>query len=468
MRRWWLIVCAGLLPGCAHYKPEPLGATDTAGKLQARALSDEGLREFLEANRPQLAKEWPRKSWDMGGLVLAAFYYHPSLDVARADWELARAGIKTAGGRPNPSVSVSGGYDYGIANSFSPWMPTLSFDVPIETAGKRRRRIEQAQHLSDAARFNIATAAWEVRSGVRNALVEFVAARQRVDLLQEQINLQRQIVERLKVQLGAGAIGTAELTTADVALAKAIAELSSARLQAAASPVHLANALGVAASALDGVAVSFDLSTARLPADLTSAEVRDKALHSRTDILAALADYAATQSALQLEIAKQYPDVHLSPAYLWNQGNEGDQEWQLGLTVELPLLNRNQGPIAGAEARRKASAARFVALQAKAIGEIDSAVAVYAASRDSAAAAQSCVAAKRAQREVIAAQAKAGAVDRLQLLAAELEFTTVALAELDARVQAQQALGALEDAVQRPVDMPKAIYEGNRNHTFQP
>ena len=214
--------------------------------------------------------------------------------------------------------------------------------------------------------------------------------------------------------------------------------------------------------------MSFDLSTARLPADLTSAEVRDKALHSRTDILAALADYAARQSALQLEIAKQYPDVHLSPAYLWNQGNEGDQEWQLGLSVELPLLNRNQGPIADAEARRKAGAARFVALQAKAIGEIDSAVAVYAASRDSAAAAQSCVAAKRAQREVIAAQAKAGAVNRLQLLAAELEFTTVALAELDARVQAQQALGALEDAVQRPFDMPKAIYEGNRNHTFQP
>jgi outer membrane protein TolC len=32
-------------------------------------------------------------------------------------------------------------------------------------------------------------------------------------------------------------------------------------------------------------------------------------------VLAALADYAASEAALRLEIAKQYPDIHLNPGY---------------------------------------------------------------------------------------------------------------------------------------------------------
>lgn len=465
--RWWLILWLCVFCGCAHYKPHPLVATGTASKLQTRTLSDEGLRTFLETNRPGLAKEWPRKSWELDGLVLAAFYYHPSLELARADWDLAKAGIRTAGGRLNPSVGVDAGYDTGIANNFSPWQPAISFDVPIETAGKRHRRIEEAQHLSDLARLNIATAAWQVRSRLRNTLLDFVASRQRADLLQHQINLQQQIVDRLKLQLQAGAIGTAELTAARVALGRAIADLAGAKRQLAGSHVNLADAIGVPVSALDNLFVEFDLSHTAGADILRSANVRDSALHSRTDILAGLTEYAATQSALQLEIAKQYPDVHLSPAYLWNQGNEGDHEWQLGVTLELPVLNRNQGPIAQAEARRKVAAARFVALQAKAISEIDGAVAVYNASLSNLAALQSLAAAKREEQEVTVAQAKAGAIDKLQVLSSEFEFDIASLAELDARVQLQQALGALEDSVQRPFELPEAIYQGNPSNISQ-
>jgi outer membrane protein TolC len=463
MRCWLLIICAGLLAGCARYEPRPLAAGDTAARLRSRTFSDDGLRAFLETAKPDLVKEWPRKSWNLDELLLAAFYFHPSLDVARADWGVAQAGIKTAGGRPNPSVSVTPAYDSGIPGNFSPWLPTITFDVPIETAGKRHRRIEQAQYLSESARLNVATAAWQVRNGLRAALQDFTAARQRADLLQRQITLQQEIADGLKLQLQAGAIGTAEITAARVALAKAIAELADAKRQTAGTRVRLADAIGVPVSALDGVSVSFDLSEVPAPDSLTSATVRDAALHSRTDILGALAEYAAAQSALQLEIARQYPDVHLSPGYSWNQGNVGDSQWQLGLTVELPVLNRNQGPIAEAEARRKATAARFVALQARVIGEIDGAMATYSASRDNLTAFQSLVAAKRAQQELTKAQAKAGAADRLEVLGSELEFDTATLAEFEARVQLQQAFGTLENAVQRPVELSKTIYETSAN-----
>ena len=98
------------------------------------------------------------------------------------------------------------------------------------------------------------------------------------------------------------------------------------------------------------MAFDFELpSSADAGKDLTSAEAREQALLGRADILAALAEYAASQSALQLEMAKQYPDIHLNTGYEYDQGL---QKWGLlGLGTELPLLNRNQGPIAEASAR---------------------------------------------------------------------------------------------------------------------
>ena len=456
---WWLaLASAGLLGGCAHYKAQPIVATDTAAKLRARTLSDEGLHAFLETNSPETAKEWPRRSWGLDGLVMTAFYYQPSLEVARADWGIARAGIKTAGGRPNPSVTALPTYSKGVANNFSPWAYAISMDVPIETAGKRGKRIEQAEHLSESARLNIATTAWQVRSKVRSTLLDYVASEQRAGLLEEQVGLQEQIVERFARQLSAGAISAVEITAGRAALARSRADLVDTKRQLAGARVRLADAIGVPASALDGVSVGFDLASIPSAEAVAPAEVRDAALHSRTDILGALADYAATESALRLELAKQYPDLHLSPGYGWNQNNEGDSQWQLGVTVDLPILNQNQGPIAEAEARRKATAARFVALQASVITEIDGALAVYGASGSNLVALESLVAAKRAQRDVTAAQRQAGAADQVELASAELDFKTAALAEFDARVQMQQAVGTLEDAVQRPFELPKAVY----------
>jgi outer membrane protein TolC len=449
------ILCAGLLAafetGCVQFQPRPLTPETSAADLQARSLSAPALKVFLEKNLGHELSAWPLKSWDFDQLTLAAFYYQPSLDVARADWRVAQGAITTAAGRPNPNVSVTSGYDSQIPGAFSPWIPAVTFDVPLETAGKRERRLEQARFLSESARLSIASAAWEVRAGLRAALLDFVVASQRSALLERQVALQRQISERLRQELQAGAIATAETTASQVAFAKAAADLADARSQLAAARVRVAAAIGVPAAALDGLDLSYDLSQPAPGAELTSAEARIMALRGRADVLAALADYAASQSALQLEIAKQYPDVHLAPGYQWNQNSTGDNEWQLGLTVELPLLNQNQGPIAEATARRTASAARFLQLQAKVVADIDSAESECRAGRENLDALGQVAAAQKTQYENTAAQFKAGAAGQLEVLSAQLEYSAAALAELDATAKLQAALGHLEDALQRPV-----------------
>ena len=91
-----------LLTGCARFESKPLVPAQTAASLQTRTLDDPGLREFLATNLHREFPEWPLPAWDFQSLTLAAFYFHPSLDVARAQWGVAKAGVQSAGGRPNP------------------------------------------------------------------------------------------------------------------------------------------------------------------------------------------------------------------------------------------------------------------------------------------------------------------------------------------------------------------------------
>jgi outer membrane protein TolC len=201
-------------------------------------------------------------------------------------------------------------------------------------------------------------------------------------------------------------------------------------------------------SALDGVELLFDFS--ERPVDgLTSTDARHIALRGRSDILGGLSDYAATEAELRLQIAKQFPDVHLNPGYQFDQG---DNKWTLGITFELPVLNQNQGPIAESKARREEAAARFTELQAKVIGDIDRAVAAYRVAREQLATSDSLLAAERQQQQSVEAQLKAGAADQLDRLNAQLELGVATLAQLDGQAKLQQSLGALEDALQRPMD----------------
>ncbi len=444
--------------GCARFQPKPLSPAKTAEQLENRSLTNAALEQFLKQNLQHEIRPWPLPAWDLDALTLVAFYYHPSLEVARADWRAANAGITSAAARPNPTTTVSLLHE-PVPDAPSPWIPTINFDLPLETAGKRRFRTEQARHLSESARLNIATAAWQVRSQLRTSLLEVVSSDQRVELLAHEADLRAEWVERLRSQFQAGAISAAELNTARIALVRARADLADAqRMQAEARP-HLAGALGIPTTGIAGTKFRFDLSLVSNFHALTTGEVRRLALLGRTDVLAALAAYSASQSALQLEIAKQYPDVHLSPGYSWNAGSAGEHDWQLGATITLPLLNRNQGPIAEAAARREASAARFLALQAKILAEIDSAVVSFRAGQTNASVLESLVQAQAAQQRSVQAQFRAGAVDRLEVLTSELELSAAQTAALDAQLKVQQALGVLEDAVQRPFELPPSVFE---------
>jgi cobalt-zinc-cadmium efflux system outer membrane protein len=454
MKRSLSISLLCLLAACARFEHQPLSPTETAGKLESRLLDSPVLKSFLEQNLHRALTEWPALSWDTEMLTLVAFFYHPSLDVARAQWAVAQAGKITAGERPNPTLNITPGYNTTTLTP-SPWIPLGFLDVPIETAGKRRYRIAQAGRLSEAARLNIASVAWQVRSGVKKSLVELNAARETEALLREQQALQAENLRLLEGQHEAGAVSAFEVAQAGIASDSTRLALRDAERQSAEARVQLAGAIGVPASALEGTQFSVE-GLDRLPDEAAVADARRQALLNRSDILSMLAEYAASQSALQLEIARQYPDLHLGPGYQYDQG---DNKWSLGITVTLPVLNQNKGLIAEARAKRAESAARFDALQAGVLSEIDRAAAGYRVALKKRADADVLLARLQKQEQRSRAMFDAGEISKGELAALRLQLSASALSRLDALVKSQQALVQLEDALQGPLGLPESVWQ---------
>jgi len=437
-----------LLAGCARYQARPLVPAQTAAAIEARSLSAPELRRYLADNSGRDVAAWPPETWDFETLSWVAFRNHPALDLARAHWDVVRGGIRTAAGRPNPTVTATPGYTFGTAGGLSPWIPGIAFDVPIEAAGKRGKRIAQGRLLAEAERLNVVTAAWQVRAELRRALLDLNTADRRIELQRQLVSVQRGLVTLLEQRRQAGAAASTEVFPARIALAKAEAEAGVAERQAVAARVRLAQALGLPLRALEGhrFANPADIEVPdRSPEVLAMA--RRTCLQTRADVLSALAAYEASQSALQLEVAKQYPDLHLGSGYQWDQGAN---RWNLSIALELPLLNRNQGPIAEAGARRREAAARFVATQVRVNSELDAAVAERSLAVGQLAGLEAVEAQLLQRAERVRKQFEAGGADRLEDRGAQLELAQGRLALLDARHQAALAAGQLEDVLQVP------------------
>lgn len=437
-----------LASGCARFQDRPLNPAESAVSIEARTLSSHALREFIESVIGHRAA-WLFKAWDIDRLTLAAIYYHPDLALARAQAETADAATTTAAQRPNPGITVTPTWIRNLATAAVPWIAASAISIPIETAGKRGYRIDKTEHLTDAARLRIADVAWLVRGRLRLAMLETYAAQVAERLLQRQITIQQAMTGRLEQQLSVGEITQLEVIRSHLALNQLQLNVSAAQKRGAESRVMLAAAIGVPVDALSGVELDFTALSKppefnRIPIQ----RLKETALKQRPDVLAALADYAAAQSALQLEIANQYPNIQANPGYAWEMG---EHRWSLGATMQLPILHQNQGPIAEAEAKRREFAVRFEALQMRILGDIDRAHAGLEAVLSKWTDAEKQMHLQQDNLHSAQALLQAGETDPLALLGAELEGAVAERARLDVLVETQQALNVLEDSLRYPI-----------------
>jgi outer membrane protein TolC len=368
--------------------------------------------------------------------------------MARARVDQADAAVVTAGARPNPTLGISPGVP-------SPYLLTLDFAIPIETTGKRGYRVEGARNLDQAARLDLADSAWTILAGVRLALLDYLLASRSLEITRSEELIRTEQVNILEKILSVGEITRNDVDLSRIELSKTKVAIHTAEGQTAESKAVLAAAIGIPLEGLRDAEFSWtDMDKLPGAEFVSSTEIRRDAVLNRLDVRRSLAQYAAAEADLRLEIAKQYPDINIGPGYTYEERNSF---FTVGLSSTIPVFNRNQGPIAEAEARRKEAAAAFLQTQAQVIARSERALAVYTAALREMTETQSLYQLQETQLQTVQQSIRSGADNRLGLDGVRIQLTLLKHARLDALGRAQRALGDLEDAVQRPLNHERVL-----------
>lgn len=425
-----------MLAGCAHDPPRPLNPARHAARLSARGLDGPGLHRFLAAMGHQAP------GWNLATLTLVAVYERPEIRIATADLALARGGVRTAASLPNPTLALTPTFNASQISP-SPWQigPLISFLV--DSLGARPARIAAARAEIGVAQAAIATAAWGQRRRVRTALLVLWQARRMENLASRAALLAARIDRLMAQRLAAGMVAAPAATAADLAVASTSASKVAAHRQVVLARADLAAALGLPVAALRGVRLDFAAFAHPYPPRHLAARARE-AMVTRPDVQAALARYRVAEAHLAEALAGQYPQLRIGPGYHYDQGAN---KYLLAISLPLPILNQNQGPIAMALAARRVAAARFDAVQQQVLAEIGRAEANWPAALASVRAASATASLAGRQLAQARVDFAAGAIGRLALLRAEAAALAARAPLLRAETAERRALGALEDAL---------------------
>ena len=451
MRNSALIGCLSItLFGCGfqQYIAKPLDTTVIASRFENKNTDSDEFRQFLISNG-YTNTQLPIQQWGADELTYCALFFHPSLDVARAQWRAAEAKQAGSAAKPIPTINSHIAHSNNANDDISPFALGLSIDIPIETANKRQIRLESATHLSQAAKFEAAQTAWQLRNQVTQALFEYQFNLQQIALLTQEKSLREEIVAIFQKRHSLGMASNVELSTAKLHLQAITTELGAQQQNKLVLLSSLANHLGLPLSKVQTMQLS-STSDNSLPDDSAEmlANTQNRALLNRLDIRIALERYAAAEAKVKLEIAKQYPDMILSPGYAYEFG---DRIWSLGLSGLLTLLNKNKIAIAEATQLREVEAAQFEALQNTVIAQASNARAKLTQAKQVLNDQKTLFNQQRSNTQRISRRFSAGEIDRLEVTYTKLEEVSAEKNVALANHQLNMAINQLENALQLPL-----------------
>lgn len=277
-----------------------------------------------------------------------------SLETARRRAAAAEADRLAARRRPNPVVSLrSEGYHAAPPDAGLVDQQELSFQVEqeVETAGKLRLRSRSAEAAAGAARAALDDRYRQVRYEVQRAYFLLVLARLDADLARESLDEIDRVIALNRSRYRQGEVSGAELRRLEVERLRFSDDALQAELAARNARTALLALVG--APRLDQPLEPTDALAPPATAGATQAvkPVGGAAAGpARPDIEAARQDRARAEAELALQRALRTPNVSVAAGIKRDFGTNG---LVLGVTVPLPLLDRNAAGIARGEAERR-------------------------------------------------------------------------------------------------------------------
>ena len=451
------------LAGCAKekYVAKPINPQQTSAKILAKDPLSADFKAYL-IKQGYKETEIPFASWGINELTASALFHHTKLDIAKAQLALANAQLETAGHKQNPTLNASLARSNQANGDIRPWSYGLSVEIPIETAGKRAIRIEEVQHLAEVARIDVADAAWQLRSQIAQDLLRYYENMARQQLLQQEVNKHSEIVNMLQKRVDIGTLSNTELGAAKLIQQKTQFSFTSEQVKKEEIIANLAADAGLSLEKFKQI----PLAKVEIEAALTKQtnilkttdlqNLQQNALLNRLDVRRSLEKYAAAEAKIKLEVAKQTPDISITPGFIFDFG---DKIWTLGFSSLLNLLNTDQlntsqTLIAEATQLREIEGAQFEALQANIIGDLSVANARYSVAQENLAAAKQQQSTQQAYMQKLNKQLAAGAIDRLELAQVALQSQLADTQLLAAQIEVLNAANTMQDLLQMPLNNP--------------
>lgn len=268
--------------------------------------------------------------------------YRNNPDLAAAGWNIgiAEGERRQAGVIPNPELSWEAEDTRSDTRT-----TTVQISQPIELGGKRGARVDVAERGQELAALELEQARNGLRADTILAFQGALRGQARVALAQESLQLAERGLSVAEARIRAGKAAAVEALRAEVQRADMRLELGRARAEQLSAYQQLAEVLGQAQPSFDSV--RGELGVLPMPPAISSLYGR---LGETAELRLAEMRISQQDASLALEKANRIPDLSIS---LGSQYSAEDRERinLVGLSMPLPLFDRNQGNVLAAARR---------------------------------------------------------------------------------------------------------------------
>jgi cobalt-zinc-cadmium efflux system outer membrane protein len=383
-----------------------------------------------------------------------AVRHNLTLIAQRANLSVADTQMLTARLRPNPVASFGAdhldllGTGFDDVNNGGPPEVAFRVDLPIERGAKRERRIDLASASKALAEAQFGDAVRTLRADVTLACIDVLAARATRTLVADNLRAFEDLARVNRARVAAGSLAPVESTRSEVARLQFRSTAVRAELELATALARVRTLIG--RSATDPIDLADDLRVAEPAAGVPDvAAVQQLALATRPDLRSLQLGQARSVADLRLQESLGVIDYTVGAEYRRQQGIAGRSN-SLGFFVSapIPILNRNQGEIARADAEHDQLSRQTAAVRSQILSDVDIAYREYTTNRDLVAAIEhDLIQPATSARDISTYTYRAGGSSLLELLDAQRAFNDTMQSYLDAQAGLRRAAARLNAAV---------------------
>ena len=316
---------------------------------------------------------------------------------------------------------------------------TATVDIPLELGGKRAARLGLARRSQELAEAELRQVRAQLRAEVVRAFFAVLVAQERVALADDSARLAARSADAVGKRVLAG-------KTSPVDEGRARVDLANVQLEAAEAAGELALARHELAALWNEPAPAFPNAEGTVDAALadvgTAGWVRE--IDSAPALLASRVEAERRRAVVEVERSRAVADVTLSLG-VKRDNDLGRTQAVFGVSVPLPLFDRNQGAIHEASQRAEKAFDEYQLARSRLLGELQSAAARLEVARASARTLQDTVLPAARQNHLAATRGfEAGKFGLLDVVDAQRALLQSRLRYLAALSTTHQAAAAID------------------------